>query len=221
MDLVLSMNTPTFISTIPRFILSIALVLSGAIAFTGCDSVGTSDTDGGQLTVLLTDAPGDITKAEVTIERVSVVPSEEATEGDAEEGGIEVLSDESMTVDLLTLQNGVTEMLGEITIPNGAYSQIRLVTAREATVEYEAQDGTTKSAELMLPSADETGIKINFDEFTIDEASDQVEVTLDFNVEESFVKAGQAGKYIFKPVVQAESVVTNEASDAESDGTSG
>jgi hypothetical protein len=215
------MNTPPFVSTTSRFVLSLAIVVSGALAFVGCDSVGTSDTDGGQLTVLLTDAPGDITKAEVTIEHVSIVPSEEATEGDAEEGGINVLSEESMTVDLLTLQNGVTEMLGEITLPNGTYSQIRLVTARDATVEYETAEGTTASAELMLPSADETGIKINFDEFTIDEASDQVEVTLDFNVEESFVQAGQSGKYIFKPVVQAESVVTNEASDAESDGTNG
>lgn len=217
------MNIPTYFSSTSRFVLSLALVLSGALALTGCDTVGTSDASGesGQLTVLLTDAPGDLTKAEVTIERVSIVPTDDSASGDAEEGGIEVMSEESMTVDLLTLQNGVTTALGEISIPEGRYSQIRLITAREATVEYEAQDGSTQSADLMLPSADETGIKINFDEFTIDESSDAVEVTLDFNVEDSFVQAGQAGKYIFKPVVQAESIVTNDAPTTDAPASDG
>lgn len=207
------MNTHTYLSSTSRFVLALAVVLSGALALVGCDTVGTADTDGesGQLTVLLTDAPGDITKAEVTIERVSVVPTSDSASGDAEEGGIEVMSEDSMTVDLLTLQDSVTTMLGEISIPEGDYSQIRLVTAQEATVEYEASDGTTKSADLMLPSADETGIKINFNEFSIDDSEDEVEITLDFNVEESFVQAGQAGKYIFKPVVHAESIETNDA----------
>lgn len=203
------MNTYTPLFSTSRLVLSLAIVLSGALAFTGCDTVGTSDPDGGQLTVLLTDAPGDITKAEVTIERVAVVPTEDTTDGEANEGGLDVMSEESMTVDLTTLQNGVTEMLGEITIPEGDYSQIRLITAREATVEYEADDGSTQSAELMLPSADETGIKINFNAFSIDDSADEVEITLDFNVEDSFVEAGQSGKYIFKPVVRADSVVTN------------
>lgn len=50
---------------------------------------------------------------------------------------------------------------------------------------------------------------------------DSVEVTLDFNVEESFVRAGQSGMYIFKPVVQAESVVDldDESDTGSGDGT--
>jgi hypothetical protein len=64
-------------------------------------------------------------------------------------------------------------------------------------------------AELKMPSADETGIKINLEEFQIDEASDEVEVTLDFNVEESFVQRGQIGSYLFKPVVRTESILVN------------
>jgi hypothetical protein len=114
-----------------------------------------------------------------------------------------------MTVDLLTLQNGVTAALGTVEIPEGAYSQIRLITAQDADVYYEDADGQRQQAELMLPSADESGIKISLQEFEIDEASDEVEVTLDFNVEDSFVQRGQMGSYLFKPVVRTESLVVN------------
>jgi len=217
------MNISTYFLSTSRFVPFLALVLSGALALTGCDTVGTSDASGesGQLTVLLTDAPGDLTKAEVTIERVSIVPTGDSASGDAEEGGIEVLSEDPLTVDLLTLQDGATTALGEISIPEGRYSQIRLITARDATVYYEDANGDEQEADLMLPSADETGIKINFDEFTIDERSDEVEITLDFNVEDSFVQNGPTGRYIFKPVVQAESIVTNDAPTTDAPANNG
>lgn len=194
-----------------RFLLALTFVLGGALALVGCDTVGTSESssDSGQFTVKLTDAPGDILEANVTITRVSVVPTDDSSSGDAEEGGIEVLSEDSMSVDLMQLQDGVTETLGQIEIPEGSYSQIRLVTSRHATAYYEDANGEKQQAELMLPSADETGIKVNFQEITIDDSQDEVEVTLDFDVQESFVKAGQSGTYIFKPVVQAQSVSVN------------
>lgn len=196
-------------------LIATSALLAFALALVGCDTVGTTggdepaDGESGTLSVNLTDAPGDLLETHVTITRVSIVPTEDSASGDAEEGGLEVMSEDAMSVDLLTLQDGVTEALGEIEIPAGDYSQIRLVTSREATVYYEDANGEKQEAELMLPSADEAGIKVNLPEFTIDEASDEVEVTLDFNVEDSFVKAGQAGKYIFKPVIHAQSMSVN------------
>lgn len=208
------MRTTSIFSSPPRFLLALALVLSGAVALVGCDTVGSSASDDeAQLSVLLTDAPGDILEAHVTIERVAIVPSNDTASGDADTEGIEVLSEDSVTVDLVQLQDGVTETLGEIEIPAGDYSQIRLVTARDATVYYEDADGASQEADLMLPSADETGVKINFETFTVDGNQDEIEVTLDFDVEESFVEAGQSGTYIFKPVVQAESVATDGNTD--------
>lgn len=189
------------------------MLLVMAVAFIGCDSAGVADGEAeaetGTLTVHLTDAPGDILEAHVTIERVAIVPTDDSASGDADEGGLDVLSDDPLTVDLLTLQDGVTAALGTIEIPEGAYSQIRLITARDAEIYYEDADGATQRAELKMPSADETGIKINLQEFQIDEASDEVEVTLDFNVEESFVQRGQIGSYLFKPVVRTESILVN------------
>ncbi len=198
----------------PNFLL--ILVVSTGLLLAGCDSGGTSGS-GGTLAVKLTDAPGDIVQAEVTIEQVAAVPTEDTSEGDATEGGTSILTDSSFTVDLTTLQGGVTELLGEVQLAPGTYSQIRLKTARQASVMYEDTTGTAKEADLMLPSAKETGVKINFEPVTLDSENDRAEVTLDFSVEDSFVKAGQTGTYLFKPVVAAEAVVVNGDTTATGD----
>ncbi len=205
------MRSYTPLTSTARLLLALAVVIGGAAALVGCDTVGSgaSSDEEGRLRVLLTDAPGDILEAHVTITRVAIVPANDSADGDAGEGGLEVLSEDSVTVDLVELQNGVTETLGDVTIPAGTYGQIRLVTAREATVYYEDADGEARAADLKLPSADETGIKINFEPFTVDEATGEIEVTLDFDVEKSFVKAGASGTYVFKPVVHAQSVVVD------------
>lgn len=120
-----------------------------------------------------------------------------------------MLTDSSFTVDLTKLQGGVTELLGEVQLDPGTYSQIRLKTARQASAMYEDSSGTGQEANLMLPSAEETGIKVNFDPVTLDSPDDRAEVTLDFSVEDSFVEAGETGTYIFKPVVDSKAVVVN------------
>jgi hypothetical protein len=203
-------------SRLSTFLFALTIGL-GLLGVTACDSVGPSADDpegatqGGAFDVRLTDAPGDVVQAVVTIERVSVVPVEDSSEGDASEGGIELLADSAFTVDLTKLQAGVdTALASADSLPPGTYGQIRLVTADTANVLYETTSGDSAEADLKQPSASETGIKINFAPVTLDSPTDRAEVTLDFSVEDSFVKAGQSGKYIFKPVVQAESVVTNE-----------
>lgn len=187
-------------------VLLAAIVGVGLLA-TGCDS-GTTGS-GGTLAVNLKDAPGDIVEAEVTINRVTAVSVEDSAEGDAREGGISVLTDSSFTVDLTRLQDGVTELLGEVQVPPGRYSQIRFVTARNADVFYEDSNGNAVEADLRLPSASETGVKVNFNPVELDSEGDRAEVTLDFSVQDSFVEAGQTGTYIFKPVVDASAVVVN------------
>ena len=196
------------------FALTIGL---GLLGVTACDSAGptTESPDDGSTTagtfdVRLTDAPGDVVQAIVTIKRVSVVPVEDSSDGDAREGGVELLSDSSFSADLTKLQAGVdTALAGADSIPAGTYGQIRLVTADTADVLYETTSEDTARATLKQPSASETGIKINFEPVTLDSPSDQAEVTLDFSVKDSFVKAGESGMFIFKPVVQAQSVLVN------------
>jgi len=190
-----------------RYLSTLLLAAVASIGLlTGCDS---SQTAGGTMTVKLTDAPGDILEAEVTIERVAAVRETDASNGTAMEGGTSILTDSSFTVDLTTLQGGVTELMGEVQLDPGTYNQIRLKTAKQATVMYENSNGEPAEADLQLPSASETGLKINFDPVELDSEGDRAEVTLDFSVEESFVEAGTTGTYVFKPVIDAEAVVVN------------
>lgn len=207
--------------TMRRFIAQLGLVLilaAGLVAYTGCDLFESDADERGQIDIYLTDAPGDIIEAFVTIERVAVVPASEAAEGEAREGGISVLDVDAFTVDLTKLQDGVDTLMASTTLPEGTYSQIRLVTAREADVLYEDEEGNAQEANLRLPSAAETGVKVNFPPFTVESERDRIELTLDFDIEESFVKAGESGSFIFKPVVKAEAMVVNgEEEDLDGD----
>lgn len=211
-------STPT---RVPFALLTVTFGIA-LVGWVGCVSTGpnwgsenpeTEDPETASFDVRLTDAPGDVVQAIVTIERVAVVPADDASDGDARDGGIDLLSDSAFTADLVTLQAGVdTALASTDSLPPGTYGQIRLVTADAAHVLYETARGDSARAELKQPSASESGIKINFHPVTLEHASDRVEVTLDFSVEDSFVKAGQSGKFIFKPVVQATSVTTGDSS---------
>lgn len=188
----------------------LSVVVALGLFAVGCDSAGpnaTEDPEGsGTLQMLLTDAPGDILEANVVIESVSIVPVEDSANGDSTDTGISVLSENDFAVDLTKLQNGVDTLMAELEVSAGTYSQVRLQTASpdDFTVMYEDENGDPAEANLFIPSGEQTGIKVNFDEpFTVDGETDLTKVTLDFSVEESFVKRGQSGSYNFKPTVTA------------------
>lgn len=177
------------------------VLCAGLLAWAGCDALSSNNAredspTTGRIQVYLTDAPGDIAEAHVTVERVELVPADE------DGGGILVLSDSTRRLDLLTLQDGVTETLADTALPAGTYSQIRLVVANDAEIVLE--DGSTPR--LKIPSGEQTGIKVVVPDFTIEDDEDVVSLTLDFSVEDSFVKAGRSGMYLFKPTVRAQAM---------------
>lgn len=183
----------------------LTLFLTCVILLTGCDSFMGSSGAEGQMRVLMTDAPADIVEANVTIERVELIGSDE---------GAIVLSDEEQSYNLLELQDGVTAELADVAIPEGEYSQLRIIVSDAADIELE--DGSEHT--LMVPSGAETGIKILFPEFDISDDDDEVEVLIDFNVEDSFVKAGESGMYVFTPVIRPETLEVNGVQTDLSDG---
>lgn len=188
----------------------LTMIIAVGLLAVGCDSTGpnaTDDPDGtSTLQMFLTDAPGDILEANVIIESVSIVPVEDSSDGDSTDTGISVLRDEDFEVDLTTLQGGVDTLMAELEIASGTYSQVRLQTAPpdDFTILYEDENGDPTEANLFIPSGEQTGIKVNFDEpLTVDAETDLTTVTLDFSVEDSFVKRGQSGSFNFKPTVTA------------------
>lgn len=79
-------------------------------------------------------------------------------DGDSNGRPFVVLSSTTQTFDLLTLQNGRTDLLVDATLVEGSYSQLRLFVNEG---EIELVDG--RVFPLRVPSGAQSGIKLNFD----------------------------------------------------------
>lgn len=173
------------------------------LGMAGCDFLGASST--GTLRLHLTDAPFPYdlaTAANVTIDRVEIVPDTDGDDAEDEEGSPTVLSEEEQEFNLLELQDGVTALLAETELEAGSYTQLRLIVS-EASVVFEDKI----RFELKVPSGAQTGIKILLPDFEVEEDG-VTELTLDFDVDESFVVQGNPSTetgikgFLFKPVVK-------------------
>lgn len=191
--------------------LAASALLATTALLGGCDSSPTGLRTG-QLTLLLTDAPGNIVKAVVTIERIYLQPSEDA---DADRV---ILRDEPVTTDLLTLAGTVQELIRDVSIPAGTYGQLRFVISG-AYVEVEGASGngiyassptyaglptgTTVTGSLMMPSFAQTGIKVTLpNDALVIGADDSVTLLVDFDVSQSFGQAaGASGMWVMTPVL--------------------
>lgn len=159
-----------------------AAVAAGLAVVMAC-SVVPASAPTSRLRLHLTDAPApDIASAVVWISRAYLVPGEQ--------GEAVVVTDEPQEYDLLELQNGVTALLGDATVPAGQYAQLRLVvdSARLTLAGgFTFADGSTTKS-LKVPSGSQTGIKVNF-AGTLDLTAD-ADVVVDFAVAENFVFQG-------------------------------
>lgn len=189
-----------------------ALALGATLltAATGCsDATGTAGGASSRFTVYLTDAPGDVKTAMVTIDQVYLRGGDE---------GRLVLRDEDVTVDLLTLVDEQSTLVEGAEVPAGEYSGLNFVISG-GYLEVENDDGTTSiyasspdyeglpegaevAGELQMPSLATSGLKVQFNGgLEVTEGSDAVLV--DFDVRESFGKlAGNSGKWVMSPVLK-------------------
>jgi hypothetical protein len=155
----------------------------------------------GTMRVALTDAPAcGFDQVNVTVEKVRVHSSSAATDGD--NGWSEVVLNPAKRVDLLDLQNGVLEELGQTALPAGRYQQLRLVLAENsATAPLANSVVPTGGVETALdtPSAQQSGLKMNVD---LEVAAGQLlDLVLDFDACRSVLVAGASSHYKLKPVV--------------------
>jgi hypothetical protein len=188
--------------TLRAFLLPLALV-----GFVACsDSTGVGP---GKISILLTDAPGDVKSAVVTISQIYLQGS-----------GRVVLRDDPVTIDLLELADSTAMLVDEATVPAGTYSQLRFVVT-DAYIEVENADGTTSIyasspgyaalplgsrvvGELQMPSLAQSGLKVNLPGGEIRISGDQRILLVDFDVAQSFGHAaGGSGRWVMHPVVHA------------------
>jgi hypothetical protein len=176
---------------------SLSLVLLSLAVLSGCgSSTEPAQSDRGAIRVLLVDRPAEYDAVNIVVTEVSI----HSANGDSASGWI-VLDSTTRTFDLLTLRNGVSQVLGEAPLDAGQYTQIRLKLAESCTV---VVDGHTYP--LDVPSGAQTGLKLNHP-FEI-EPNALYELTLDFDATRSIHVTGN-GEYKLSPVIR---VVANQIS---------
>ena len=183
-------------------------VLIGALGLTlsACDGMtALSEKGDARLTVRLIDAPFPfdlVDSANVTISGVEIRTEDEKFS----------ISDSTFEFNLLDLRNGVSALLGDITIPAGTYREVRL-TVEDASIVL--KDG--QEFDMDVPSG---RIKVLLDDLTIEEGQ-AVTLTLDFDVSKSFVVQGNPNTpagikgFKFKPTVVPARIETDEDDDDE------
>ena len=176
---------------------------AAAVALAACGGGGGASEPGGTGTmrVALTDAPAcGYDAVNVTIERVRVHQSSSAGDNDA--GWSDLVVSPRRRVNLLALTNGVLEELGEMPLPSGRYTQMRLVLAENGNgAPFANSLVPTGGSEVALttPSAQQSGLKLNVG---IDVRANQIaDVVLDFDACKSIVRRGNSGQYNLKPVI--------------------
>jgi len=162
----------------------------------------------GIMRVSLTDAPAcGYDEVNITIDRIRVHQSANASDTDS--GWTDIVLNPARKIDLLELQNGVMESLGETPLPTGKYTQLRMVLVENSNSNPLANSVVPtgeEETELETPSGTQSGIKVNMD---VDVSEGQaVDLVLDFDACRSVVKAGNSGRYNLKPVIEAIPLLT-------------
>ena len=191
---------------------STAFLGAAVLALAGCGESNGPSGDS-RLSLLLTDAPGDVLAAVVTIEEIYL-------QG---EGGRVVLRDDPVTTDLLTLANDTYLLVDDAPVPAGHYGQLRFVISGGYLEVEEAggsaiyasspdylglPEGAVVTGELRMPSQAQSGLKVSVPEGLLEFDGDDQVLLVDFDVAESFGhQAGNSGAWVMHPVVRATDVI--------------
>lgn len=178
-----------------KFVLMTFLISLGLVSCSDDDSNGEGDNTA-RISVELTDAPGDYEEVWVEVEDVMI--KREATENE-EEGWESLENVRTGTYDLLTLTGGNTELLADTEIPAGYLSQMRLVLGDNNRI---VVNGISQT--LDTPSGQTAGLKLQVDKEL--EADIEYNFILDFDVDQSIVKAGETGNFNLHPVLRISAV---------------
>ncbi|SDS32588.1 DUF4382 domain-containing protein [Gramella sp. MAR_2010_147] len=175
--------------------LMIATFISLGLASCSEDDSSEATTGGtANMTVRMTDAPGDYDEVNIDVQDVQIkVEADADAEVDAD-GWVSLSGVQTGVYDLLELTGGISQLLADSEVPAGYVSQMRLVLGTENTV---VVNGESKP--LNTPSAQQSGLKLQLNKEL--EAGENYAFLLDFDVEESIVAQGNGG-YNLKPVIR-------------------
>jgi len=184
--------------------------LFATFAFAGCSD---GPNGSGRVSLLITDAPGDVVAAVVTVSAVNLV---------GDDGNV-VLFNTPFTTNLLDLA-GTTDTLAEdVEVPNGKFHELRFIITG-GYVEVDNGDGTTSiysssptyaglppaavvTGSLQMPSFGSSGLKVKVPGNTLVVNDDHHVILVDFDAAQSFGQlAGGSGQWVMHPVIVASDV---------------
>jgi hypothetical protein len=189
-----------------NLIRSLAAVAGLSVALAACDGTGPERPAG--VTLLLTDAPGNVEEAWVKVDGVYL----QGTGGQSW-----LLEEQSDWIELTALAGETTETLVQgVVIPPGTYGQMRFIVTEAylktkdgrvyAMPGSDLPDGVTAVGVLHGPSFAQTGIKVGMPDggLTVAEGNEGTIIVVDFDVAESFgQQAGASGMWVMHPSLRA------------------
>jgi Domain of unknown function (DUF4382) len=182
-----------------------ATALSAVVALASCgggsgDGMGAANPQQtGAVRFALTDAPAcGFDAVNITVDRVRV--HADAAADTASSGWQDLVVSPARRVNLLDLSNGVLQELGQVALPAGRYTQVRLVLLPNGGGALSNSIVPAGGIEVALatPSAAQSGIKL-IHPFTVP-AGGLADLVLDFDACKSIVRRGN-GTFGLKPVV--------------------
>jgi len=174
-----------------------------ALFISGCSK---SENTPGRLIVKVTDDPFNISYVESATVTITKIELKKAGHNqNPGENPFIVLSEDTITLDLINLRNGITEELVNLEIPAGTYDQVRLYVDNAGLKIREH----ISPFHCKVPSGPQTGIKIFIRPALVVEGGLTSELLLDFDLSRSFLMLGNlhhhmgVNGFIFKPVIRA------------------
>lgn len=174
-----NMKNRTFLASVAMMFILINSCTKDSNSTNG-QQQGTTD-----MSVSLTDGPGNYDKVNIDLQGVEVITEAEGTK---------TLDTKTGIYNLLDYSNGTDTVVATGTMKIGGISQIRLILGDNNTV---VVDGV--SYHLITPSAQESGLKLQLHDQLM--AGVKYALTLDFDANQSIVQQGN-GNYLLKPVIR-------------------
>jgi hypothetical protein len=190
-------------------ILFTILAVASVVMLSGCSELFNNDQADGKsrLVIKITDDPFDISYIESATVTITKVEIRRTGDGVPDGNPFMVLSDDTVTIDLIDLRNGLTETLIDMEIEDGEYDLVRLY-VMEAGLKLKDIEDPYK---VKVPSGEQTGIKIFISPALNVSGGLTEELLLDVDLSRSFVLRGnmdQNNGFIFKPVIRAANMTT-------------
>lgn len=181
-----------------RTILSLVAVMLTLALCGACSDADPTSSGTGQVQVLLTDAPIDlstVSAVNVTFTEFTLWPVDESADPEIVMG-----MPGGDTINLLDYQDGRVVLVASAAVPAGDYQRIRLsISSAELLHDHDGDPMTPDLAEPIVVPSGKVDVPVPF---TV-ESGESMEITLDFDAERSVQVNTTSGnpEYILRPVI--------------------